>query len=149
MTEWTSELEKFQFSTEVRVRLPETDAMGIVFHGSFFTFLEVARVDYLRNLGLIDQSGIIKGFGNVVIKANCEFRSPARFDDELVVKVRISNIGRSSFRFEFRITHKRENRLVALGEAVHCVIDLETWTPNPVPEEFRAVIRPKWARCSR
>ena len=42
----------FHFSTEVRVRLPETDVMGIVFHGCFFTYMEVGRMDYLRNLGL-------------------------------------------------------------------------------------------------
>ena len=135
----------FNFSTEVRVRLPETDAMGVVFHGNFFTFLEVGRMDYLRNLGLAEpdgggSTGPIKGFANVVARAACDFRSPARFDDELVVQVRIVEMKTTSFRFEFRISHKRENRLVAEGESVHVAIDQETWRPCDLPADFRTKI---------
>ena len=138
--------EPFNFSTDVRVRLPETDAMGVVFHGNFFTFLEVGRMDYLRNLGLAEPdgggaTGPIKGFANVVARAACDFRSPARFDDELVVQVRIAEIRRTSFRFVFRLTHKRENRLVAEGESVHVSIGQEDWRPCDVPESFRTAIR--------
>lgn len=130
----------FHFSTEVRVRLPETDAMGIVFHGCFFTYLEVGRMDYLRNLGLVEKTRPIKSFSNLVRKAGCEFLSPARFDDPLVIQVRIAEIGRTSFRFEFLIRHKIENRLVATGESVHVAIDDDTFRPMAVPEDFRHVI---------
>ena len=138
--------DEFNFSTEVRVRLPETDAMGVVFHGNFFTFLEVGRMDYLRNLGLAEDDGggaggPIKGFTNVVARASCDFRSPARFDESLVVRVRIADMGRTSFRFLFQIMHKRENRLVAEGESVHVAIDSETWRPTDVPDAFRTTIR--------
>lgn len=131
----------YHFSTEIRVRLPETDVMGIVFHGYFFTYMEVGRMDYLRNLGLTEDVKPIKGFDNVVVHVACDFRSPARFDDPLVVCVRIAEIKQSSFRFAFRILHKRENRLVATGESVHCAIDKATWKPIPVPDAFRETIR--------
>ena len=131
----------FRFSTELRVRLPETDAMGIVFHGNFFTYLEVGRVDYLRNLGLGAGNRPIKDFDNVVARAACDFRSPARFEDPLVVKVRISEIGRTSFRFGFLIEHKQEARVVATGESVHVAIDPATFKPIPVPDSFRKVVR--------
>ena len=45
----------FHFSSEVRVRLPETDAFGIVFNGVFFTYFDVGRMDYLRNLGVLER----------------------------------------------------------------------------------------------
>lgn len=131
----------FHFSTEVRVRLPETDAVGIAFHGWFFHYFEVARMDYLRNLGLAENTKPIKGFSNVVVKASCDFKSPARFDDQLVVFARISDIGASSFRFEFLVHHKRENRLVATGETVHVAIEETGWRPIPIPEGFRGVVR--------
>lgn len=143
-------LSDFHFSTEVRVRLPETDAMGVVFHGYFFTYMEVGRMDYLRNLGLADPSvttasgGVqrpIRDFSNLVVRAACDFRSPARFDDLLVIRVRVAHLGRTSFRFAFRIVHKRENRVVAEGESVHVAIDETTWQPVPVPEPFRRTIR--------
>lgn len=132
-------MDTFHFSTEVRVRLPETDAMGIVFHGHFFTYLEVGRVDYLRNLGLVEGSRPIRDFDNAVVHAECDFKTPARLDDPLVIAVRISEIGRHSFTFEFKITHKRENRLVATGKTVHCAIDGQ-FKPMSVPADFRAKI---------
>ncbi len=131
----------FHFSTEVRVRLPETDAMGVVFHGYFFTYLEVGRMDYLRNLGLAGPRHPIRDFTNLVARAACDFRSPARFDDPLVIQVRVASLGRTSFRFAFRILHKRENRLVAEGESVHVAIDAETWRPMEVPQAFREAVR--------
>lgn len=133
--------ESFNFSTELRVRLPETDAMGIVFHGNFFTYMDVGRMDYLRNLGLALDNRPIKSFDNVIRAASCEFESPARFDDLLVVHVRISEIGNSSFKFQFLIVDKRENRVVAKGSSVHVAINESTWKPMPVPLEFRKVIR--------
>lgn len=132
----------FHFSTEVRVRLPETDAMGIVFHGAFFTYLEVGRTDYLRNLGLAGSfAQPIKDFANVVARACCDFRSSARFDDPLVIHVRIAEIRKTSFQFEFRIVHKSEARLVAEGHTVHVAIDPTTLKPIAVPAAFRERVR--------
>ncbi|NUN49123.1 MAG: acyl-CoA thioesterase [Candidatus Brocadiae bacterium] len=134
--------ESFRFSTEIRVRLPETDAMGIVFHGAFFTYLEVGRMDYLRNLGLAgSHAQPIRDFANVVARACCDFRSPAHFDDPLIVHARIAEIRRTSFRFDFLIVHKQEARVVAEGHTVHVAIDPGTGRPIPVPENFRERIR--------
>jgi acyl-CoA thioester hydrolase len=133
--------ENFNFSTEIRVRLPETDAFGIVFHGYFYTYFDVARMDYLRNLGIADSIHPTRGFMNTIVHASATFKSPARFDDLLLVYARIPRIGHTSFTFEFLVWHKRENRLVATGETVHVAIDGKTWRPIPVPEEFRRVIR--------
>ena len=127
----------FHFSTEVRVRLPETDAFGIVFHGYFFTYFDVARMDYLRNLGILDGLSPARGTTNVIAHASADFRSPARFDDPLIVQARIAAFGRTSFTFEFRVMHKSENRLVAEGRTVHVVLDPETWRPTLLPQGFR------------
>jgi len=134
-------LNPYHFSTEVRVRLPETDAFGIVFHGYFYTYFDVARMDYIRNLGLLDHIRPTGGMTNTIVHASADFRSPARFDDVLVVHARISKFGTTSFTFEFAITHKGENRLVAEGRTVHVILDEKSWRPVPVPESFRAVVR--------
>ncbi len=132
----------FKFSTEVRVRLPETDAMGIVFHGAFFTYLEVGRMDYLRNLGLVgSHRQPIKDFANVVARACCDFRSSVGFDDPLVIHVRMAEIKHSSFRFEFVLMHRQEARVVAEGHTVHVAIDAATKRPIAVPAAFRERIR--------
>lgn len=125
------------FSTDIRVRLPETDAFGIVFHGYFYTYFDVARMDYLRNLGVIDTISPSRGATNTIVHASADFRSPARFDDVLVVEATIPRFGTTSFEFRFRVTHKAENRLVAEGRTVHVVLDPATWRPVPVPRDFR------------
>ncbi len=135
----TSHKPPYHFHTEVRVRLPETDAMGIVFHGNFFTYLEVGRVDYLRNLGLSEGVRPIKAFENVVAAAHLDFRSPARLDDPLRIDVRMRPPGETSFRFEFRIVHKQENRLVAEGQTTHVAVD-DGFRPMRVPDDFRAIV---------
>lgn len=129
----------YHFSTEVRVRLPETDAMGIVFHGNFFTYLEVGRVDYLANLGLTEGNRPIRDFENVVVQASLDFRSPARLHDLLTIEVCTSEIRTSSFTFFFRIRHRKENRVVAVGHTTHCAIG-EDFRPIAVPECYREVI---------
>lgn len=142
--------EPFHFRTEVRVRLPETDAMGVVFHGYFFTYMEVGRSDYLRNLGLSDPGSSlmpgqmqrpIRDFHNLVVRTACDFRSPARFDDLLVVEVRVAELGRTSFRFAFRIVHKDDDRLVAEGESVHVAVGEQDWRPMPLPQAFVRQVR--------
>lgn len=135
------ERKDFNFSTELRVRLPETDAFGIVFHANFFIYFDVARVDYLRNLDALRFISPENARNNALVHATSDFRSPARFDDVLVIHARIAEIGSSSFTFEFMTTHKGENRLVATGRTTLVVLDEKTWKPIPVPEEFRALIR--------
>lgn len=129
----------FHFRTEIRVRLPETDAMGIVFHGNYFTYLEVGRVDYLRNLHLSDGNRPIRDFENVVVSAHVDCNAPARLDDEITIDVRTKSIGGASFTFDFRLRNKRSNALIATGYTTHCAID-EDFRPMRVPEEFRHVI---------
>ena len=131
----------FNFSTELRVRLPETDAFGIVFHANFFIYFDVARVDYLRNLDALRFISPENARNNALVHATADFRSPARFDDILVVHARIAEIGSSSFSFEFMTTNKAENRLVAVGRTTLVVLDEKSWKPTPIPAEFRELIR--------
>ncbi len=130
----------FKFSSEIRVRLPETDALGVVYHGYFLTYFDVARMDYLRNLDLLERFRTGESL-NLVVHASADFRSPARFDDVLVVAVRVRRIGDSSVTFDFRVTQKADARLVAEGRSVHSFIESKNWTPMRVPEEFRAAVR--------
>jgi acyl-CoA thioester hydrolase len=129
----------YNFNTEIRVRLPETDAMGVVFHGNYFTYLEVGRVDYLTNLGLCEGNQPISEFQNVVVSAHLDFKSPARLNEKLIIDIRTHKIKKASFTFEFRIRHKSENRLVATGHTTHCAID-DQYRPIPVSDHFRKVI---------
>ena len=135
----TADRDQFNFSTEVRVRLPETDAFGIVFHANFFVYFDVARVDYLRNLDALRYISVANERNNALVHADADFHSPARFDDELVIRARISELGKSSFTFEFLASNKKENRSVASGRTTLVVLD-DAWKPSPIPNEFRQAV---------
>ncbi|HEX7902038.1 MAG TPA: thioesterase family protein [Planctomycetota bacterium] len=130
----------FRFSTSVRVRLPETDAFGVVYHGTYFTYFDVARMDYLRAIGLMD---VVKAgrASNLIARTSADFKSPGRFDEELTVRARVVEIGTTSFTFAFQVDRKTDGALVAVGESVHVTVDPKSMRPVPVPDELRAAIR--------
>jgi acyl-CoA thioester hydrolase len=130
----------FRFATTVRVRLPETDAMGVAFHGSFFTWFDVARMDYVRNLALIPRY-LTGELSNLIVRTEADFHAPARFEDVLVVRARISRIGRTSLEFRLRVEQERDGSLVAEGASIHVMIDPATRRPVPVPDDVRAAVR--------
>ena len=129
-----------KFSSEIRVRLSETDGLGVVYHGTFFTYFDVAKMEYLRARGLLEPFRTGESL-NLIVHASADFRSPARFDDVLLVHVRVAKLGESSVTFEFRVELKADGRLIAEGRSVHSCIDSKTWKPSRVPEAFRSEVR--------
>ncbi len=85
------------FSIKVRVYFEDTDAGGIVYHANYLRFMERARSDWLRSLGvahtdLAESDQIVL----VVRDARLEFLVPARLDDELEIDVRLLEVRRAS-----------------------------------------------------
>lgn len=132
--------EAFRFSTDVRVRLPETDAFGVAYHGCYFTYFDVARMDYLRAIGLMD---VVKAgrASNLIVHTSADFKSPGRFDEVLTVRARIAEIGTTSFTFEFRVERKTDGALVTVGRSVHVAVDQKSLRPVPIPDELRTAVR--------
>ncbi len=130
----------YKFSSEIRVRLSETDGLGVVYHGTFFTYFDVAKMEYLRTLGQLESFRTGESL-NLIVHASADFRSPARFDDLLLARVRVAKLGASSVTFEFRVELKADGRLIAEGTSIASCIDSKTWKPTLIPESFRAAIR--------
>ena len=108
MTEVTHDLNAYGFTTEIRVRLSETDAVGIVFFGSFPIYFDVGRMDYLENLSLTQMDGSVRDLTpGAVVAQSSQFFHPARYNDTLVVHVRMAKLGHSSYTFHFLVTNKK------------------------------------------
>src|SRR5687768_8625940 len=73
----------------IRVRYPEVDAMGYLHHSRYFQYFEMGRVELLRSLGHnyadLERSGVMF----VVVKVECKYRAPARYDEELALTTRM------------------------------------------------------------
>ena len=132
-------------TTEARVRYAETDQMGIVYYANYLVWFEIGRVELLRALGLaysqleIDHQCILP-----VIEASCRYRSPARYDDEILIETRPSLLRGSVLKFAYRILRKapegEQPTVLAEGETVHVVCD-DQLNRKPLPEKYAAALR--------
>lgn len=105
-------------SSTLRVRYQETDQMGVVHHGNYITWFEVARTDWLRELGTdyrqIEEMGLLLP----VIQVHCEYKQSARYDD--VLRIRARMVEYSGVKLTFAYDVYREDELLATGTTAHC-----------------------------
>jgi acyl-CoA thioester hydrolase len=125
----------FKFSAPTRVGFSDTDAQGIVYYGRYNPYFDLARVEYLRSLGLLQQRGQA---GNFVMRANdVEYFAPAVFDDEIEVFVRVARIGRTSVTFAFAAYRVPDDVLMVTAHQTLVYVDLAERKACPVPDGFR------------
>ena len=120
------------FSARTRVGFSDTDAQGVVYYGRYNPYFDLARVEYHRSLGLLHrQSG-----GDFVMRANdVEYFAPARFDDELEIKVHVSRVGNTSITYEFE-AHLADGTLAVTAHQTLVNID-SARRPARIPDEYR------------
>ena len=159
--------EEFKFYTELKVRYEETDAMSVVYYGKYFVFFEVARTEYLKNIGYKYTDIEKEGFYFVVAESNCKYFNPAKYDDDLKIYTKIEYIKNSSFNFIYKIV--RENKTenppkdggypmtsklkqtlpstytehtdIASGYTVLVCVDNVDFKPKRIPEYLRKAIK--------
>jgi acyl-CoA thioester hydrolase len=132
-------------TTEVRVRYAETDQMGIVYYANYLVWFELGRVELLRSLGLA-YSQLEKEHECIlpVVSAQCRYRAPARYDDEILIETRPVMMRGSVLKFAYRILRKElegaEPTLLAEGDTVHVVCD-DQLQRKPLPARYAAALR--------
>ncbi|HEV3190285.1 MAG TPA: thioesterase family protein [Polyangiaceae bacterium] len=127
--------------SRIRVRYAETDQMGVVYHANHFIWFEVGRVELLRQLGFSykDMEHQDKCF-IAVVDARCRYKSPARYDDEIVVKTWLKNIRESVIHFGYELLRVEDGSLLAEGETTHIVADAQM-RKTALPEKYMKVFR--------
>lgn len=118
----------------VKVRFSETDALGHVSNISYFIYLEEARIEFFRELGLemaLDKWSVI------MISANCTFLKQAYFDQKLNVASFVTKIGNSSFKIAHRITDAETGELIAEGDAGAVYYNFNDQKSERLPEGIR------------
>lgn len=121
----------------VRVYYEDTDAGGVVFYANYLKFLERARTEWLRNLG-VNQSGLAVSEQRlfVVRSLDMSYRKPAKLDDLLTIRSRITKLGRASIHFAQRA--ERNGELLAEGNIQVCCVDAIHMRPAELPVDVRA-----------
>jgi len=125
---------------QVRVYYEDTDAGGVVFYANYLKFLERARTEWLRDLG-VNQSALAASEQRlfVVHSLDMSYRKPARLDDLLTIRSRITRLGRASIHFAQRA--ERDGELLAEGNIQVCCVDAIHMRPAELPADVRAKLK--------
>ena len=122
------------FTIEVPVRFRDLDGMGHVNNAVYFTYMEQARSEWYRALMGITS---VAEFDFILARAECDFKAPIGFGETVVVRVKLTKIGDSSFRFAYEIRSKASRTLFATGESAQVCYDYERERSIPIPAKFR------------
>ncbi len=123
------------FEWPVRVYYEDTDAQGVVYYANYFRFMERARTEWLRALG-VDQVALMKEERRifVVTATSAEFIVPARFNDQIIVTARLAGLARATFDIEQNIyLDSQDGKLLLRGSVRAAYLDADTMRPRRVP----------------
>ena len=127
-----------EFNWQVRVYYEDTDSGGVVYYANYLRFMERARTEWLRSLGveqdtLAQQDGLIFAVRSVHV----EYVKPAKFNELLDVSVAISKSGKASVTFEQSICQAEgQKQLLCTGLVKVACLNSETFKPKAIPEKI-------------
>jgi len=131
-TDWTS--------ATLRVRYAETDQMGVVYYANYLIWFEIGRTDFCLQHGFayrdMEQGD---GLYIMVAEARCRYKAPARYDDEIVVRTRLTGMRRRVLIFGYEVYKQSSDELIAEGETVHVITDRDG-RPRSLPEKYRELL---------
>jgi acyl-CoA thioester hydrolase len=131
------------FEWPLRVYYEDTDAQGVVYYANYFRFMERARTEWLRALG-VDQVALMGQERRifVVTETKAEFIVPARFNDEIIVTARLARLTRATFDIEQNVYRDSlDGTLLLKGSVRAAYLDADTLRPKRVPASlFEGII---------
>ena len=133
----------------LRVRYAETDQMGFAYYGNYMAWFEVGRCEWLRSLGSSYRDLEVRDAIMLpVIEAHCEYRKPARYDDELLIRARAELASPLRIRFAYEVVRAADGAVLAVGHTVHASTDL-SGRPKRLPTHVRAFFAQPGSRGAR
>lgn len=132
----------FVSETRLRVRYAETDQMGVVYHGNFFLYYEVARVESIRQLGFtyadMEKMGVIMP----VVEVQSKFLQPALYDDLLTIKSILKELpANHKIEFHHEVYNEKEE-LLAAGKIILYFMEAKTMKRTVMPEQLLKKLKP-------
>jgi len=123
--------------TRIRVRYAETDQMGVVYHANYLVWMEVGRVAYCKARGFeYKQMELQDGVFLAVAEAHCRYSSPARFDEEVVIRTWVEEANPRMVRFAYEMVLAEDGRKLATGQTKHIFLG-RNLRPCRLPEKYR------------
>lgn len=127
-------------SLAIRIYLEDTDAGGVVYHGSYVRFMERARTEWLRTLGLQQSTTFEENLSFVLHQLELRFERPARLDQQLEVTCSPAALGAATIVFEQQVRDAHSGEICCRGRATVACVQLQTLRPQRLPATLRAAL---------
>src|SRR4051812_7498616 len=124
-------------TAQVRVRTYELDSFGHVNNAVYLNYLEEARSEFLRQIGLTFYDLAGNGVHLVIVEAQVKYISPARYGEEILIRGAFRNVRPASVEIVYTLTEAASGRLVATAMTRGGFVDAETGRPTRAPAAFR------------
>lgn len=108
-----------QVETKLIARYSETDQMGIIHHSNYAVWFEAGRTDFLKKAGIPNKEIEEQGVLLPLYEMNCKFKSPARYEDEIIVKTKLEYIGKVRIVFSYQVLNAKDGSVLTTGETKH------------------------------
>lgn len=123
-----------------RVRYAETDQMGVVYHANYLVWMEIGRVEAMRQRGFnYRELEHDAGVALAVVEVHCRYIYPARYDDEITVETELLRAGARLMEFGYAIRSSNAGCLLATGTTKHVWVGKDM-RPARLPEQYQGVL---------
>ncbi len=119
--------------TEIRVRYGETDQMGVVYHGNYAQYLEVARVEWLRSIGISYKKMEEEGVMLPVVNLNINYKKPAIYDEVITVKTTMRETPTVKIIVD-HILYNEKQQIIGDASITLVFVDMKTLRPITCPD---------------
>ncbi|MDU4960154.1 MAG: thioesterase family protein [Sporomusaceae bacterium] len=106
-----------------KVRFVETDMMGVVHHSNHFRWFEMARVEYLRQAGILLLDLMAEDIVFPITEVCCQYKASARFDDWLLIRAKLADLSRAKMAFTYEIVREKDLTVLATGRTQNVFTD--------------------------
>lgn len=114
------------YIASINVRFYETDMMGIAHHSNHFRWFEMARIEFLRHIGVTLGAMMKEDIVFPIMNVSCEYKEPARFDDIINIETYLVKMTRAQMVFRYCMRRASDGVLLATGETKNAFMSQST-----------------------
>ena len=126
------------YETDLQLRFGDTDAMGHVNNAKVVTYLETGRMRFFADVLGAER---VEDIQFILAEVSCRYRLPILLHDPVRIRMCVTDVSRSSFRFRYELADRDDGRVFVEAESVQVMYDYTTGRPRPIDETFLKKVR--------
>ncbi|AMD85532.1 acyl-CoA thioester hydrolase [Capnocytophaga haemolytica] len=133
-------MKELYFDYKLRTRYAETDQMGVVYYGNYPQYLELGRVEWLRDIGFTYKEMEAEGVMMPVVSLQIHYKKPALYDEVITIRTKLKSLPTTKIEFDYEILNA-QGELISTANTVLVFVDAKTFRPIRCPEKVLKMIQ--------